>query len=103
MEDATGGLVFGHNRTRSMREVVHLGVILSNNNYKRYPLRSLFVFLFCFCWGFFFGCQNDFDFTYVFDLLTGLFQSSDYRLGSQLLKSNNDADKIAFLQKIFEV
>eukprot|EP00026_Physarum_polycephalum_P004946 Phypoly_transcript_04972.p1 GENE.Phypoly_transcript_04972~~Phypoly_transcript_04972.p1 ORF type:complete len:625 (+),score=68.93 Phypoly_transcript_04972:53-1876(+) len=39
----------------------------------------------------------------VFDLLTGLYQSSDYRLGSQLIKSDNDADKIAFLQRIFEV
>lgn len=39
----------------------------------------------------------------VFDLLTGLYQSSDYRLGSQLLKSEDEESMITFLQKIFEV
>jgi hypothetical protein len=39
----------------------------------------------------------------VFDLLVGLFQCSDYRMGSHLLKSNDDDAKVEFIQTVFEV
>jgi hypothetical protein len=38
----------------------------------------------------------------VFDLV-GLFQCSDYRMGSHLLKSNDDDTKVEFIQTVFEV
>lgn len=39
----------------------------------------------------------------MFDLLVGLYQCSDYKSGSHLLKSEDDTARVEFIQTVFEV